>query len=496
LAGDLRRSMTYARRAARYAEEVFAHDEAIKFLDQARDSADALHRPDYLYEIDMQMGFTQELRGLNADAIASYQRAIVNAPTPAAAAELRAKIGAAYCAFGDPRGLPFLDQALAELDEATHATPLALAIAAKGRFFHYRTEHRTALEHIERARALAEPLGDPATMLQIHLHLAGTHQHLLQFAESDHWARECIALGERRKFPEAIAGGYEFLGENCSARGLWEEGLRFGIKDREFGEKAGSLTRIAWAEFSIAQSTHGLGRIADAREAAEHGLALCEQIGESRLATWMGPMIAIACADLGDDDTARTMIEAGWARAEALGQLVLSGWAMHAQGHVARMRGDLEEAVAWYERYLDLIATSENGIVKIVGIAHAAEVLARAGQLDRAAQVAEQALEVARFAKAPHREAVARRAQGDILAQQSRPAEALRIYDEAIETFTEHRAPLELARTLCRRAELQMSDDPATDRDKAREDLERARAAFAAMGAATDERLARMRLAH
>ena len=486
LAGDLRRSMTYARRAARYAEEVFAHDEAIKFLDQARDSADALHRPDYLYEIDLQMGATQELRGLNADAIASYQRAIGNAPTPAAAAQLRAKIGAAYCATGDPRGLPFLDQALAELDETTHATPLALAIAAKGRFFHYRTEHRAALEHIERARVLAEPHSDPATMLQIYLHLSGTHQHLLQFDESDHWARECIALGERRRFPEAIAGGYEFLGENCAARGMWQEALPFGIKDREFGEKAGSLIRIAWAEFTIAQATHGLGRIAEAREAAEHGLALCEQIGERRLATWMGPMIAIACADLGDHERARTMIEEGWVRAEALGQLVLSGWAMHAQGHVALMRGDIAAAVSWYGRYLDLVTTSENGVVKIVGLGHAAEALARGGQLDRAASAADQALEVARFAKAPNREAVARRAQGDILALQSRPVEALRIYDEAIETFEAHQGRLELARTLVRRAALRTTAAEVLDRDAARHDATRARDAFEAMGAATD----------
>ena len=43
-AGELPKSLAYSRRAALEAERVFAHDEAIKFLEQARESADALHQ--------------------------------------------------------------------------------------------------------------------------------------------------------------------------------------------------------------------------------------------------------------------------------------------------------------------------------------------------------------------------------------------------------------------------------------------------------------------
>jgi len=487
LAGDLQRSMTYARRAARHAEGVFAHDEALKFLEQSRESAEALNRDEAIYEIDVAIGYIQELRGFHAEAVASYERALERAGSAAQRAEMHAEIGAAYCAVGDPRGLPFLDSALEGLDIETQRRTLALVTATKGRFFHYRTEHRSALEYLDKARVLAEPIDDPALVNSINLYLAGTHQHLLQFEESDRWARECIALGERRNFPEAIAGGYEFLGENRCARALWSEGLSFGIKDREFAEKGGSLVRLAWAQFTVAQATHGLGRLDEALAAAQQGLALCEQIGEKRLATWMAPMSGIAAADMGDEALAETMSSDGWVRAQELDQLVLSAFALHALGHVAFMRGDIAQAATWYGRYTDLVRDTENGVCRIIGLGSAGRVLARAGDLDRASEAATRAIEVAQFAKAPNRLAVARSAQGDILVRRSRFEEARNAYDEAIGILTTHEGRLERAHTLCSRAML-LAD--MGDGDAARRDAGQARAELAAMGAVIDKQSA------
>ena len=40
-----------------------------------------------------------------------------------------------------------------------------------GRYYHYRTEHRKAIELLERARQLAEPLDDPGDAVR-HLHVS------------------------------------------------------------------------------------------------------------------------------------------------------------------------------------------------------------------------------------------------------------------------------------------------------------------------------------
>ncbi len=172
-AGDLPRSLTYSRRAAADAERVFAHDEALKFLEQARESAEALHHTDDLHAIDEQIGDIHEMRGTTHPAIESFRRALAGATDTAARAALNAKIGKAYCAIGDSRGLPYLEQALADLDPRTQANSLALATAQMGRYFHYRTEHTKAIEFLERARQLAEPLDDPATLCDVYTFLAG-----------------------------------------------------------------------------------------------------------------------------------------------------------------------------------------------------------------------------------------------------------------------------------------------------------------------------------
>ncbi len=102
-----------------------------------------------------------------------------------ARAALKAKVGNAYVPVGDPRGLAYLEQAIAELNPQTQTNALALATALVGRYYHYRTEHRKAIEFLERARRLAEPLDDPDTLGDIYCYLAGAHQHLLLYDESD-----------------------------------------------------------------------------------------------------------------------------------------------------------------------------------------------------------------------------------------------------------------------------------------------------------------------
>ena len=202
-AGDLQKSLTYSRRAARNAERVFAHDEALKFLEQARESAAALNRADELAAVDEQIGDIHEARGMIRLAVESYERALSGATTREARAAIKARIGNAYVPVGDSRGLVCLEQALSELDPRTQTNALALATALVGRYYHYRTEHRKAIEFLERARQLAEPLDDPETLCNIYSYLAGAHQHLLQYDESDRWARATITLGEHRN----VSGG-------------------------------------------------------------------------------------------------------------------------------------------------------------------------------------------------------------------------------------------------------------------------------------------------
>ena len=485
-AGDLQRSLAYSRRAARNAVRVFALDEALKFLEHARESAEALHSNDDLNVIDEALGDIHEARGTILPAVESYERALAGSTTLEARAALKAKLGNAYVPLGDPRGLAYLEEAIAELNPQSQPNALALATALIGRYFHYRTEHRKAIEFLERARLLAEPLDDAGTLSNIYTYIAGANQHLLQYDESDRWARASIALGERKKFPYAIASGNEFLAENAASRGRWDEALAFAELDRVHGARSGSRARVAWSGFPQVVSLHGKGELMAAQEAAQVALEVCKQIGEDRLATWIDPMIAIIAADLGQDDAARVHAERGWARAQELDQLVLLAWALHAAGCVAMHRGDVHGALEWYEQCVRLVRDTENGVARILILGSAAETFLCAGRVDEAAALANQAIAVAEFAKAANILALARRVQGQIFVVQHKYDDALRAYDEAIVTFTKIGCRLELNRALYHRASLQLAHGDAAEKAAARADAIRARDAFAEMGAVHD----------
>ncbi len=482
-AGDLERSLTWSRRAARIAVLVFAHDEALKFLEHARESAEALRRSDDVAAIDEEIGDIHEARGVIPAAVESYERSLAQAATREGRATIKVKVGSAYMPIGDPRGLASLEEALVELDPQTQTNALALATGLVGRYYHYRTEHRKAIEFLERARKLAEPLDDAWTLCNIYSHLAGAHQHLLLYDESDRWARATIALGERKSFGFARAIGNEFLAENAAGRGLWSETLAFAERDRDEGRKIGSLARAAWSGFCHATGLYGKGDLGGAKTAALAALELAEQIGEERLATWIGTNAAAIAADLGDDEAARQHANRTFERAQHLQQLVLSSGALHALGYSSMQRGDLQGALEAYAQYVRLVRDTENGVARNFIMASAADAHLRAGKVDEAESLANKALEVAEFAKAPHYLALARRVLGQIHAARQRYDDAALAFCEAIAGFEKTGSRLELGRALCCRASLRIDRGDAAG---ARADAARARDLFAETGAARD----------
>ncbi|HQR10772.1 MAG TPA: AAA family ATPase [Casimicrobiaceae bacterium] len=494
-AGDLPRSLAYARRAARNAYRVFALDEALAFLEQARESAEALHRDQDMTVIDELIGDAQDARGFAVPAVGSYERALARLDAPGARAAIHGKIGAVYCQIGDERGLKHLETALADLDPQVQAKEMAMALAFMGRYYHYRTEHRRAAEFLERARELAEPTDDAGTLAAIYSFLAGTHQHLLNYSESDHWSRVSIAFGERKHFPHAIANGYEFLAENAAGRGDWNGALAYAERDREFGAKSGSLARVAWSGFSAVQGLIGKGLLRDARTTALESLELTSRIGEGRLATWLEPVLAVIAADLGDADAAREHAERGWARAQELGQLVLVAWSLHASGHAAMQRDDVDDAMKWYGQYVPLVRETENGVARNLIMANAAEAFLRAGKVDEADALATQAQEVAEFAHAPHYLALATRVHGQVFAARGWHDPARQAYAVAIDTFRRNGSLFELQRARYHSVALELAHGGAEARAAARRDAAEVRDAFTQMGAAHDQALAERLLA-
>jgi len=482
-AGDFERSLKYLRRAADNARRVFAHDEALKFLEQARESAEALQRDEEIAAVDEQAGDVHDARGAIPLVIERYEQALARTRAPAARAALKAKVGNAYVPTGDPRGLAMLTEAVAELDPVTQTDALAHSIALIGRYHHYRAEPRKAVEYLERALELALPQDDVATLTDIYSYLAGAHQHLIQYDESNRCARLCIALGERRNFPAAVAIGNEFLSENAMGRGFWDEAIAFAQRNRETGRAIGSMARVAWGGFGLTAALYGKGLLQEARTEALATLQLALQIGENRLMTWLDPSLAMIAVDLGDDTAATVHAERGWQRAQALDQKALTGWALIARWHVALQTGDAAAALEWQARYLALVAGTENRVVKLVGLARAAEVSVATERYDEAERVAAEALAVAEAGGSPHYRAMAQAAQGRIALARGDHAAAAASLDAALATLATTGSALDEARSRVHRAAVHRA---VHELDQAQAEATRARNAFARLDAAHD----------
>lgn len=468
--GDLEKSLDYSVSAAQNAERVFAHDDALKFYQQAREAADTLQRADALMHIDEQIGDVYRVRGDITPAVVHYEQAYTRAFAIARRAALNVKIGMAYAPVGDVRGMAALENALGELDPQAQPAQYASALALIGRYHHYHTHHTRAIEYLERALALAEPLDDVETLGNIYSFFSGAYQHLTRYQESNVWARRSIAIGERKNYPEAIAIGYEFLAENAFGCGYWEDTIRFAQKDREIGAKISSLARVGWAEMCLTSGQRGLGDLRAAEASALRGLEIAEQIGESRLACWIEPELARALADLGNDDDAKKFAEQGLAHSKALGQIVLRVWAIHGLAYAHLRRHQFETAADLYEQCFEILGASENRVARNFIAAHSAHAYFRAGRSEQAVQEVNTALELAQAAQSPYHLALALDVQGQILTAQEDWSGAQDTFDRAVNVLQALHSRPDLARVLEHRAafyRMQREDERAAS-DEAR----------------------------
>jgi eukaryotic-like serine/threonine-protein kinase len=487
LSGDLARGMEYSLMAGSAAEKVFAQDEAIHYYLRAREAAESLKRTDDLVKIDERIGRVHEQRGEFTEAVKVFERALAltnDAPTRAA---LKAQIGATYGNYGDARGLPYLEAALAELDPERQATQRALVLAVIGRYHHYRAKHLAAIEYLEKARTIAEPLGDPQTVSQIYAFFSGAYQHLARFDESMAWSRKNIELGERTGYLEAKRIGYEFIAEDLAWAGEWPETIRYAKLNRELAERMGLLFGLAWSDLPHSWSLHAIGRLTEAAAMIRNGMALCDRLGENRLGTFYRSQLSQVLTDLGDDDGARAANAYAVPNADALGQGLIRCEARLGVVYLAQRRGRWDEVVATCAECYDFMRESENVLYRLRLGRLYGEALLEVGRLDEAGEIIRDTLARARAAKSMHTVALMRRVEGRWLAAQGDRDGAAAAFDEAVATLDATQSNLELPHTLMTRAAFHRANGrPA----QAEADRRRAQELFAAIGAweATQDR--------
>jgi class 3 adenylate cyclase/tetratricopeptide (TPR) repeat protein len=490
-AGILPKGLTYSIRAAEQAEALFAHEEALRHYQRARAAAEALELADEASAIDEAIGDVHARRGVAAPAADSYGRALGRTESRSARAKLKAKIGRVYGLFGDQRGLPYLKEALEELDPAAQRRELVQATAVAGRYQHYAGRHGRALEYLERAGQLAEGLDDPETLAPLYGYFAGVYFHLAQFQDALEWARRCVELGERQRLLWALREGCEYQAEVLNLLGQWKESLRFSARSREISTQMGDQAGLAWAHYNAAAAHHWKGSLAIALDAAHTALTYAEQTGERRVHSLIRSSLCVLHADLGDDEAAEEQGRAAIVLADELGDRVVGAYGRQALAYLHIRQEKWERAAGLFAEIDALLANSDYKLARLIYAAHAADALWGLGRLEDAMRGGDAALELARAAGARPFEGVAQRVRGQVLASLGRWDDAGSALDESIAILEGLGARVEVGRTFYRRAVFYQ----LTGREEAtREDLQRALTIFAETGARGDYSRAKWRV--
>jgi len=391
-AGEHKRALGYAKQAALEAERVFAYEEALAAFGRALDCAETLELAAEQASIEEAMGVISINSGNMIPALEHFERALPFATNPADRARVLCLAASSLVARGDSRGVQYVREALAVLDPATDPIKTANAIAIEGRFHHLAGHHRAAIEHLQRAIAIASHRADgsrltgmDATVLtQIYAWLAGAHQHLGLFDDADVWARRGIAFGTEQGVPLAEAMGYEFLGEDAVSVGAWDKGLEYVAREREIAARLRSRERQGWTHLIAGCCTMLLGDFARAESELRGGLDLATTIGERRLATVLATQLAILLADTLRTDEGIAMAVQAFEWAEALNLLYMRTEARRALAHVRFRRGELDEAIRLCDDVVALTAGKEPKLSRLwLGPLHV-DALVAAGQLERA----------------------------------------------------------------------------------------------------------------
>lgn len=470
-AGDLARGYSYSVQATEHAIALYALDQAIDIVEKAVDCAIGLEDPAKEKEAYHLQSQAYGTRGRFPQAIQAVKEAIARTKDPLEAAKLKVEQGGYHTLLSDPAGLSVLQEAVEVLEAEKDSADLANAITLLGRFHHYQARHRLAIEHYQRALAIAEPLKDHFAVFNACAYLAGGHQHLVETETSNEYARRCIAHGEDHDLPISVAAGHEFLAENAFFSGEWTRALHHAKEDHRIGEEYGFLDRVAWAMMAQCAAHTGMGSLARAVETGEQTIDLAEDLEEIRLTVWATGYLTMALTDLGEFDEARSRAQLALERAESLQQVALRTYARSSLAYVLFRDADPIAALGLMQEAREIVAGTENIISYTWIYPLQCAMNASLGRFVELHEDLPHMLEVARKGGSGFMEGVALRYQALLDAREEDHESARFHFDRSVELLETSSSRPEWARSLLARGQwrsgLQHDDSAAADVEKA-----------------------------
>jgi hypothetical protein len=452
-AGEMAKGFDYSLRAVDRSERVYAHDEARRYADLARECAEALGDRPRIVQAWRARSRVEAQSGASAAAAAALIQALPWVDDDRRRNSIGIAIGLNYAAVGDRRGLDHIEAVMARIDRAAEPDQAARALSIRARYHHYDLQHRQAVALLEEARRLAAIENNPATLTNILAYLAGAYQHQAEFGPSMAIATELVELGRSRDYPLATALGHEFRGEGFCFIGQWRNAVAAADDVRRLGAEIGARDRIAWGDFIAMLARFYGGRYRRALVDGHHGLDLAVQIGELRLAALIAGYLTLLHARCGEREAWRAMA----ARTDALvadaGQRWMKMLAMVNLADAWLADGGAVEAA---ERlaHPELDDTGDNMAAYILRRTVRADAERLAGHPEMALRQAEELIAATSPRGTEYFHAIGRRQRAQLATRAGRFGEAAHDLEAALEIQARLDHRHERARTLAARADL------------------------------------------
>lgn len=477
--GDTASALRWTLAAADRAQSVYALEEAVTYLERARECADALGERTARLDVLTRLARVHGDRGEKASVLAVCEDALPLCESAAERVRINVIAGEMCVRVGASEAEAYLDAAHAELDAEQQPAEYVRVQASLARLHHYRTEHRRAIEILEGLTHHPAFLEDPMAPLHVYPYLAGAHQQLSEFEASMKWAHKALEFGRSTGDPLLESLGHEFLGEDYTCVGRPREALHHGEEDLRLGLRVGSLDRQVWAHMVIGLSRWKLGELAEARAVCEAGARLAEQLGERRVLCLIANFTAVLVAELAEDEAAAEWLARATTLAADLGQIHMLAECHSTRAQVALLRHDGAAALAEAREAVKLKSSGESRLNMSLYLATGALGAAMCG--DEASEpMAREALAFCDDRQSDLGRGEALRALAEVHRSRGDLVGALHGLEAARDVHERNEVAVDLARVLADRARVLRELSRAAEADA---DLARARDIAATCGA-------------
>jgi predicted ATPase len=282
-AGDDEQSIRYALLAAEKADELYAHEETVRWYETARELLEDSGQTERALEVAEKLAIPYLYSGRPEKSVEIYKHLLAEVERRGErrqAAELNRKIGHVYHVSWDfAAAVPHLEKALADMPEEDSAETLSILLDL-ARALNFSADPREAEVLARRALPLADRLG-------ITDHLAWAHEELAlallqQGLPSEEHHQRAIELARGQKTYTAVwtaSRAYNNRAVTCEIVGDFRTSEELRRQALTLAETMGDQPAIYFHRCNVSWANFFLGDWRAARQAAERAMDLVDRAG-------------------------------------------------------------------------------------------------------------------------------------------------------------------------------------------------------------------------